>query len=290
MKAGDQFIKKIKKIPIQTNREQFIEKYLQSIGKEMATLFLVEHCGILLFTKSTLLKDLLVETYERQSTSFEYLDLDSLPWLTKKDNQQNIITLSDLKSLEDKDPLKQSLISLFGSPLRSGVIRPIYFNQAVIGSIILLYEYTIHLFTPYEIEILKQASDHLTYALEKLVRKKMMEAAKKILFHINEYHQLLRQDEAQNKNPNIIAEVLQKVFDLKSVYIMIKHGSRGNRWYQANIKESGAIESDSGTFPDSTFEFMLEEVKKDCPDFIDVPIKNNGSVIGKLFVDYGRRE
>jgi hypothetical protein len=104
-------IQKIKRIPIQINRQLFIEKYLQIIGKEMAAFFQVEHCGILLFTKSTLLKDLLVETYERQSVSFEYLDLDSLPWLTKKDNHQNIIHLSDLKILEDKDPLKQTLVN-----------------------------------------------------------------------------------------------------------------------------------------------------------------------------------
>ncbi len=290
VKAGDQFIKKIKRIPIQTNRQQFIEKYFQQIGKEMAAFFQVEHCGILLFSKSTLLQDLLVETYERQNTSFEYLDPESLPWLTKKDTHQHIIPLSDLNSLEDKDPLKQSLISLFGSPLRSGGIFPIHFNQTAIGSIILLYEYKIHLFTPYEIEILTQVSNHLTYALKELVVKEMNETAKKIISHINEYHQLLREDETQNKNPDIIAEVLQKVFDLKSVYIMKKNGARGNRWYQADIKENNEIESDSGTFSDSTFEFMLEEVKKDCADFIDVPIKNNGSIIGKLFIDYGKRE
>jgi hypothetical protein len=71
---------------------------------------------------------------------------------------------------------------------------------------------------------------------------------------------------------------------------MKKNGSRGNRWYQADIKENGAIESKSGTFSDSTFEFLLEEVKKDCADFIDVSMKDNGAVIGKLFVDYGKKE
>lgn len=290
MKAGDQFIKKIKKFPIEPHREQFIEKYLQKIGKEMAAVFLADHCGILLLTNSTLLTDLLVETYQRQDTTFQYLDLESLPWLPKENNHQHISHFPDLSSMDDKNPVKQSLIGLFCSPLRSGIIYPIYFNNAIIGSIILLYEYKIRLFTPYEIDILKQASDHLTYVLDKLVQSKMMNAAIKIFSQIDMYHQLLKLDEAQNKNPDIIAEILKKILDLKSVYIMKKDNIRGNRWYQADIKKNGKIRSESGTFSVSTFEFLLEEVKKDCPDYLDIPIKNKGSINGKLFIDYGKRE
>jgi hypothetical protein len=284
-------IKKIKKILIRTNRLNFIEDYLKRIVKEIAACFQVEHCSILLFTQSTLLKDLLVEIYECQDTTVLYPDdIASFPWLSQTYNKETIIHLPDLNSLEDTNPLKHRLLDFFCSPLRSGIIYPIYFNQTAVGSIILLYEYTIHLFTPYEIEILKQVSNYLTYALERFVENKLNETARKIIAHINDYYKLLNQDETQNKKPDIIAEVLLEVFDLRSVYMMKKNETRGGRWYRANIKENNKIESDTGIFIDSIFELMLEEAKKYCPGFIEVPIKNNGGIIGKLFVDYGKRE
>ena len=269
MKAQDQLIKKLKKIPIRTNRLNFIEDYLKRIAKEIASCFQVEHCGILLFTQSTLLKDLLVEIYEHQDTTVLYPDdIASFPWLSKTDNEETIIHFSDLNSLEDTIPLKHRLFDFFGSPLRSGIIFPIYFNQTAVGSIILLYEYTIHLFTPYEIEILKQVSNHLTHVLRRLVENTLNETARKIISHINDYYKLLNQDETQNQNPDIIAAVLLEVFDLRSVYMMKKNEIRGGRWYRANIKENNKIESDTGIFIDSIFELMLEEAKNYCPGFI----------------------
>ncbi len=283
-------IKKIEKIPILLNKRHYVPKYLLPFTKEIAAFSQMDHCGLFLFAKSTLLRGILVKSIEEQQIELQYVNFRPLPWVTNKNNNQDIINHPDLMKLDKTDPLIQSLFDYFDYQIKSVLIIPIYYNQTTIGSIILLTKSRTHLFTSAEIEILKQASAHLTSALEKMIRQTVIAVAKNILYYITEYHKIMKQDETQNKNPNIIAEVLQKVFDLKSVYIMQKHVLRGNRWYQADIKENGAIESDSGTFSDSTFDFMLEEVKKDCPDFLDIPIKNNGEIIGKLFIDYGKRE
>jgi hypothetical protein len=51
-----------------------------------------------------------------------------------------------------------------------------------------------------------------------MVIQQAIDDREKILICITDYHQLLKQDEAQNKNPDIIAEALPDVFDLRSVY------------------------------------------------------------------------
>jgi transcriptional regulator with GAF, ATPase, and Fis domain len=282
-------IKKIEKIPIQTDKRHYVPKYLRHFLTEIANFYQKDQCYIYLFAKSTLLRGISLKRYKNHSIELYYVN-STPPWAENKKIKQDIIYIPDLTKLDPKDPLYPSIFDYFSHLMKSVLIIPIYYNKTNIGSIVLLTESKTHLFSTDEIEILKQASAHLTISLEKMIRQTMIDETKKILYLITEYHQLLKQDETQNKNPDIIAEVLLKVFTLKSVYILKKNGSRGNRWYQADIKENNEIESKTGTFSDSTFEFMLEEVKKDCPDFIDAPIKDNGAVIGKLFVDYAKRE
>ena len=290
MNIGYPLIEKIKEIPIQFNRRYYIPKYLQAFTKEIAAFSQVDQCGIFLFAKSTLLRDTLVKTYPDLQIELQYGNFRPIPWVTNTNNKQDVINIPDLMKLDRTDPILNYLFDCFGSRIQSVLIIPIYLKQSNKGSIILLTESRTHLFTPGEIEILKQASALLTTSLDQMIKQQAIDETEKILYCISEYKQRLKQDKEKNKNPDIIAELLQKVFDLKSIYIMKKCGSQGNLWYQADINENNEIESKTGTVSDRGFDLMLEETKNNCPDFLDIPLKNNGTIIGKLLIDHWRRE
>lgn len=167
-------IKRLKEIPIRTNRRHYVAKYLQPFVKEIAAFAQMDHCVLFLYANSTLIRDMSVKICKDQPVQLKYGNFNKIPpWVTdkNKNNEQDIINIPDLMKLDLRDPVPNHLIGCFSGKIKSVLIIPIYLKQKNIGSIILLTETKIHHFTPGEIEILKQASTHLTSIMEKIIKQ-----------------------------------------------------------------------------------------------------------------------
>ncbi len=265
-------------------------QYCQSI----IDLFSIDRCGILIPNSSVFIESIFARASKEDGTIDNniFIPTPCMPWKWKTAEQntppnKGIIILPGILP---SHPYRQPIENLFKCLVRSLVIIPLSLNNEIIGYLILLNERKTCTFCSNELSLLYEIAAHAINSIKMAIKMIEEEQRDKIIEVIKKYKQNVSM--GREKDPEIIVNFLRIAhLHILRVILINKDPQKGTKWYHAEVNDTLQVEKvETGTLSDNTFDFFIHEINILDPDYLDIPIKIESNVVGKLAIKYLQTE
>ena len=285
-----------------TKTQQLFKQHLQTIPaikspKDLGYILLqycqaiinllnIDRCGILI-PKSCFFIDSIFVRAAKEAGNIEnniFMPTPCMPWKWQNTTQHALIDngVISLPDISPSHPYRSPVESLFKCRVLALVIAPLFLNDEIIGYLILVNEKSHRPFTANEISLLDKIAEHTLTIIKPAIKMVEEEQRDRIIEAIKGYKQSVAAGRV--KDPGIIVNFL-RIAHLHILWVMIinKDPQKGTKWYQAEVNGAFQVENiETGNLPDNTFDFFINEINILDPDFLDIPIKIENNVVGKL--------
>jgi hypothetical protein len=235
--------------------------------------------GVLFFERNPLVQPFFV--WNTILDNLPILDMDKIPWKNEAVYRDTV----KIDKLKMQDPVNQTIKNLTGSLLRSVVVVPLTIEKKIVGSLIMGNKSKKPVLTEGAAFLSEIASFQVTAAITKAAGQEAWARSRQMCSGILDFN--INQLKKGRQNPDLIVEILLKVFSLHRILVVKSAPVEGYVFYFAEIDAGGNIVKRSqGTFKTDQYASILSK-HKICRDWLSVPIIEKKEVqIGSIFLRY----
>lgn len=295
---------------MKSNLHHYFEKHLQNIMaiqspkdlgyiliqycQAIIDIFNIDHCGILMPNSTIFMESIFVSATKKNGNIEKniFMPTPSMPWKWQKPSQATLTnnTIIIFPNLTAAHPYRYPVENLFKCRVLALVICPLSLNDEVIGYLILVNEKRPLNFTYTEKSLLEEIAAQTLKIIKPALKMGMEENCEKIIDTIKKYKEKV--SFGREKDPSIIVNLL-RIVHLHITWLLLinKDRQKGTRFYHAVVNNTLQVETvEVDTLADNTFDFFINDLNILDPDYMDIPIKSDNQVAGKLAIKYLQTE